>query len=122
MVAGAWQAPTALSTAGRREPTAGPLWRMDGGHHRRSRSPGHRSRVGRHAVSGGRADVAAGVFRSFVSERAEQILRDARLAEHEIARVLEVVAQLVEVESAQLALPLDDLAGDDDRLDVAALH
>jgi len=50
------------------------------------------------------------------------MLRNTRLLEDVVARVLELIAQAREVDVEQLALPLAHLAGDDDRLDVGALH
>src|SRR5712664_1072509 len=53
---------------------------------------------------------------------AEQILRDTRRGEDMVARVLELLAQPGQIDLEQLPLPLAQLAGDDDRLDVGAIH
>src|SRR6267378_4366433 len=53
---------------------------------------------------------------------AVQVLRDLRRGEDIVARVLELAAQIVQVDVEQLPLPLAHLARDDDGLDVGAVH
>src|SRR5256885_11889190 len=53
---------------------------------------------------------------------AVQVLRDLRCGEDVVARVLELPAQVVQVDIEQLPLPLAYLARDDHRLDVGAVH
>src|SRR5205823_13252386 len=53
---------------------------------------------------------------------AVQVLQYTRLGEDEVARALELPAQMVQVDVEQLPLPLAHLARDDHGLDVAAVH
>src|SRR5262249_46664405 len=69
-----------------------------------------------------RADRAAGGVAAARSLAAEQILRDAGRGENVVARVLELPAQIWQIDVKQLALPLAHLARDDHRLDVGAIH
>src|SRR5262245_29481230 len=52
----------------------------------------------------------------------EQVLRDARRFEAEVARLLELPTQPAHVDVEQLSFPLAHLAGDDHGFDIAALH
>src|SRR5947207_12454425 len=53
---------------------------------------------------------------------AVQVLQYTRLGEDEVARTLELPAQMVQIDIEQLPLPLAHLARDDHRLDVGAVH
>src|SRR5258708_26224691 len=67
----------------------------------------------------GRPEPPLSVRRSLL---AEQVLRDLRRGEDVVARVLELPAQIVQVDVEQLPLPLAHLARDAHRLDVRAVH
>src|SRR5256885_12148126 len=51
-----------------------------------------------------------------------QVLRDLRCGEDVVARVLELPAQMVQIDIEQLPLPFAHLARDDHGLDVGAVH
>jgi hypothetical protein len=53
---------------------------------------------------------------------AEQVLRDARRREDIVARGIELLAQMRQIDVEQLSLPLAHLARDDHGLDVGAIH
>src|SRR5215510_14537369 len=76
-------------------------------------SPGRKKRTGR-------PEPPLAAVRS--PSLAEQVLRHARRAEDEVARVLQFAAQPAQVYVEQLSFPFAHLAGDDHGLDIAALH